>query len=210
MNKDVKEAVKNAIVLMVITLIAGLALGYVYRITKDPIEQQKAAALAASCKAVFPYEEGFEQAVSFAPSEYMVSEQLKNELSQSGIEVGNIYNALASDGSVMGYAIEVTSHEGYGGDIKIMCGVTADGVLRGVSILEISETAGLGMRAESVLVPQIHNMNTDHIIFTKSGKTADNEIDAISGATITTTAFVNIVNASLKVYTEIASLKGGA
>lgn len=210
MNKDVKEAVKNAIVLMVITLIAGLALGYVYRITKDPIEQQKAATLAASCKAVFPYEEGFEQAVSFAPSEYMVSEQLKNELSQSGIEVGNIYNALASDGSVMGYAIEVTSHEGYGGDIKIMCGVTADGVLRGVSILEISETAGLGMRAESVLVPQIHNMNTDQIIFTKSGKTADNEIDAISGATITTTAFVNIVNASLKVYTEIASLKGGA
>lgn len=210
MNKDVKEAVKNAIILMVITLIAGLALGYVYRITKDPIEQQKTAALAASCKAVFPYEEGFEQAVSFAPSEYMVSEQLKNELSQSGIEVGNIYNALASDGSVMGYAIEVTSHEGYGGDIKIMCGVTADGVLRGVSILEISETAGLGMRAESVLVPQIHNMNTDQIIFTKSGKTADNEIDAISGATITTTAFVNIVNASLKVYTEIASLKGGA
>ena len=210
MNKDVKEAVKNAIVLMVITLIAGLALGYVYQITKDPIEQQKASALAASCKAVFPYEEGFEQAASFAPSEYMVSEQLKNELSQSGIEVGNIYNALASDGSVMGYAIEVTSHEGYGGDIKIMCGVTADGVLRGVSILEISETAGLGMRAESVLVPQIHNMNTDQIIFTKSGKTADNEIDAISGATITTTAFVNIVNASLKVYAEIASLKGGA
>ena len=92
----------------------------------------------------------------------------------------------------------------------MVCGITADGVLRGVSILEISETAGLGMRAESVLVPQIHNMNTDSIVFTKSGKTEENEIDAISGATITNTAFVNIVNASLKVYSEIASLKGGA
>lgn len=210
MNKDIKEAVKNSIVLIVITLLAGLALGYVYRITKDPIEQQKAVALAASCKAVFPYEEGYEQAASFAASDHAVSDQLKNELSQSGIEVGNIYNALSADGSVIGYAIEVTSHEGYGGDIKLMCGITADGVLRGVSILEISETAGLGMRAESVLVPQIHNMNTDSIVFTKSGKTEENEIDAISGATITTTAFVNIVNASLKVYSEIASLKGGA
>ena len=210
MNKDVKEAIKNAIVLIVITLLAGLSLGGVYQMTKEPIEHQKALALAESCKAVFPYEEGFEQAASFAASDYMVSEQLKNELSQNGIVVGNIYNALSADGTVIGYAIEVTSHEGYGGDIKLMCGITADGVLRGVSILEISETAGLGMRAESVLVPQIHNMNTDQITFTKSGKTAENEIDAISGATITTTAFVNIVNASLKVYSEMASLKGGA
>lgn len=210
MNKDVKEAIKNAIVLIVITLLAGLALGGVYQMTKEPIEQQKALALAESCKAVFPYEDGFEQAASFTASYYMVSEQLKNELSQNGIVVGNIYNALSADGNVIGYAIEVTSHEGYGGDIKLMCGITAEGVLRGVSILEISETAGLGMRAESVLVPQIHNMNTDQISFTKSGKTDDNEIDAISGATITTTAFVNIVNASLKVYSEMASLKGGA
>lgn len=210
MNKDVKEAIKNAIVLIVITLLAGLSLGGVYQITKEPIEQQKALALAESCKAVFPYEEGYDQAASFAASDYMVSEQLKNELSQNGVEVGNIYNALSADGNVIGYAIEVISHEGYGGDIKLMCGITADGVLRGVSILEISETAGLGMRAESVLVPQIHNMNTDQISFTKSGKTQENEIDAISGATITTTAFVNIVNASLKVYSEMASLKGGS
>ena len=81
-----------------------------------------------------------------------------------------------------------------------MCGITSEGVLRGVSILEISETAGLGMRAESVLVPQIHNLNAEHITFTKTGSTSESEIDAISGATVTTTAFVNIVNASLDVY----------
>ncbi|MBO7530466.1 MAG: FMN-binding protein [Lachnospiraceae bacterium] len=85
-----------------------------------------------------------------------------------------------------------------------MCGVDTYGTLKGVSILEISETAGLGMRAESVLVPQLRNLNVDHITFTKVGKQAENEIDAISGATVTTTAFVNAVNASLDVFAEIA------
>ena len=84
-----------------------------------------------------------------------------------------------------------------------MCGVSDTGVLRGISILEISETAGLGMRAESVIVPQIHNLDVTQITYTKTGKTRDDEIDAISGATITTTAFVNMINASLDVYAEI-------
>ena len=210
MNNDVKAAFKDGLVLVIITLIAGLALGAVYQLTKEPIAQQKELALAESCRAVFPDEEGFVQATSFTPCNHALSEQLKTQLAGEGITVGNIYNAVSADGNTAGYAIEVTSSEGYGGDIKLMCGISSEGVLRGVSILEISETAGLGMRAESVLVPQIHNMNVTEITFTKTGKTAENEIDAISGATITTTAFTNIVNAALAVYGEISSVKGGA
>ncbi len=209
MNTDVKNACKDAIILLVITLFAGLALGAVHEITLEPIEQQKQAAVVKSCNAVFPDEEGFAHVADFMEAEEGIREQLGALTFDNGISIGNIYYALDDAGNRTGYAIEVTSAEGYGGDIKVMCGVTTDGVLRGVSILEISETAGLGMKAGNVLVPQLHNISAEHITFTKTGSTSESEIDAISGATITTTAFVNIVNAALDV-SGIISSEGGA
>ena len=210
MNKDYVAAAKDALVLIIITLVAGLCLGGIYELTKEPIAHQKELAITESCKAVFPDEEGFAPVASFVLSDAVISESLAAELKQNGITVGNIYTALTADGSLAGYAIEVTSAEGYGGDIRIMCGISADGTLRGISILEIGETAGLGMRAESVIVPQIHNLNVAEITYTKTGKTSEDEIDAISGATITTKAFVNMINAALEVSNEINPVKGDA
>lgn len=209
MNADVKNAIKDALILLAITLIAGLALGGVHVITLEPIERQKELAVANSCKAVFPDEEGFPHVVSFIPAEDGVRDQVTSFKFDNGVSVGNLYYALDDNGNRVGSAIEVTSGEGYGGDIKLMCGVTNDGTLRGVSILEISETAGLGMKAGTVLVPQLHNISAGHITFTKTGSTSESEIDAISGATITTTAFVNIVNAALDVSGTI-NPEGGA
>ena len=210
MNKDLNSALKDALVLVVITLVSGLLLGLVNMLTEEPIRLQKEQAVIESCNAVFPSEQGFAEAATFEMTGYVPSESLIAELSKDGITVGNVYKAIGTDGSVTGYAIEVTSAEGYGGDIRLMCGITSDGILRGVSILEISETAGLGMRAGDVLVPQIHNLDVDHIVFTKTGKTSSNEIDAISGATITTTAFVNCVNGALDVSEELFPMEGGA
>lgn len=210
MNKDYVAAAKDALVLIIITLVAGLCLGGIYELTKEPIAHQKELAITESCKAVFPDEEGFAPVASFVLSDAVISETLAAELKQNGITVGNIYTALTADGSLAGYAIEVTSAEGYGGNIRIMCGISADGTLRGISILEIGETAGLGMRAESVIVPQIHNLNVAEITYTKTGKTSEDEIDAISGATITTRAFVNMINAALEVSNEINPVKGDA
>ena len=210
MNKDYVAAAKDALVLIIITLIAGLCLGGVYELTKEPIAHQKELAVTESCKAVFPDEEGFTPVTNFVLSETTVSEGLALQLKQNGVTVGNIYTAMAADGTVAGYAIEMTSAEGYGGDIRIMCGITSEGVLRGISILEIGETAGLGMRAESVIVPQIHNLAVSEITFTKTGKTSTDEIDAISGATITTRAFVNMINGALEVCNEINPVKGDA
>ena len=210
MNKDYVAAAKDALVLIIITLIAGLCLGGVYELTKEPIAHQKDLAVTESCKAVFPDEEGFASVASFVLSDAAVSEGLALQLKQNGVTVGNIYTALSADGTVAGYAVEVTSSEGYGGDIRIMCGISSEGILRGISILEIGETAGLGMRAESVIVPQIHNLDVTEITFTKTGKQAPDEIDAISGATITTRAFVNMINGALEVCNEINPVKGDA
>lgn len=210
MNKDVKEAVRNAIVLLIITFVSGLALGGVYHITEEPIAAQKELAVSRSCMAVFPPDMYASEGLSFVLTDIKPSDTLAKGFKENGVTVGNIYGAYSGEGAFEGYAIEVTSSEGYGGDIKIMCGISAEGRLNGVSILEISETAGLGMRAESVLVPQLHGLNSEHITFTKTSKQSPDEIDAISGATVTTTAFVNCVNASLDVFAEISSAEGGA
>ena len=75
------------------------------------------------------------------------------------------------------------------------------------SLLSISETAGLGMRAEEVLKPQFAGKNVAKFAYSKSGASADNEIDAISGATITTNAVTNGVNAGLYYFQTV--LGGG-
>ena len=94
-----------------------------------------------------------------------------------------------ASGTVLGYVLTVTTHEGYGGDIQFTVGVRNDGTLNGISLLSISETAGLGMQAGDVLVPQFADKNAYPYVY--------NEIDAISGATITTNAVTNGVNAGV-------------
>ena len=77
-------------------------------------------------------------------------------------------------------------------------GVADDGTLNGISILSISETAGLGMKADTdEFKNQFADKNVEKFEYTKNGATEDNQIDAISGATITTNAMTNGVNAGL-------------
>jgi electron transport complex protein RnfG len=118
----------------------------------------------------------------------------------TGMDIDEVSQALDASGNILGYVITVTDHNGYGGDIQFSMGVTLDGTLNGISLLSISETAGLGMRAGDVLVPQFTDKNVETFTYTKTGSTSDSEIDAISGATITTKAVVNGVNAGLEYF----------
>ena len=96
--------------------------------------------------------------------------------------------------------LTMTSHEGYGGDITFTMGIQNDGTLNGISLLSISETAGLGMKAGTVLVPQFAGKQVSQFTYTKTGSTMDSQIDAISGATITTNAVTTAVNAGLYIF----------
>ena len=129
----------------------------------------------------------------------------------TGCSIDEYAAACDADGNLLGYVITVTTHEGYSGDIQFTIGVRSDGTLNGMSILSISETAGLGMRAEEVLVPQFAGKKADRFVYTKSEASADDEIDAISSATITTSAVVDGVNAGLYYFqTELAQQTGAA
>ena len=87
-------------------------------------------------------------------------------------------------------------------------GVRSDGTTNGISFLSLSETAGLGMEADTdSFKSQFAGKNVDKFQYTKSGATVDEEIDALSGATITTNAVTNAVNAGLE---YVKSINGGA
>ena len=187
--------IKDALILFAITVVAGLLLGMVYDVTKEPIAQQKAKAKQKACANVFAEASAFETVTD--SDGVAVSDNI------DGVDIDEVMRAVGSDGTLAGYVITVTDHEGYGGDIQFSMGVTLDGTLNGISILSISETAGLGMKAGDVLVPQFANKKVEQFTYTKSGATNDSEIDAISGATITTNAVVNGVNAGLVYFNNV-------
>ena len=150
-----KEAIrtlwKEAGILFAITLAAGIILGYVYELTKEPIRQQQEKAIQEACRQVF------QEAEEFRTSNDALPVSLAEELADGGVTIGTVYEAYgaSADGQgLLGYVVETTSSEGYAGDITLYVGITLDGTVNGVSILEISETPGLGMRAEEVLAPQ--------------------------------------------------------
>ena len=191
-----KSMLKDAAILFAITLCAGLILGFVFNITKEPI------AIAEEKAAQEAYKEVFPDAAAFAKIELAVPEDAEYGASWTAagyesVEIGQVLWAKDTSGTVLGYVITVTTHAGYGGDITFTMGIRQDGTVNGISILSISETAGLGMKAEEVLKPQFANKQVAQFAYTKSGATMDSEIDAISGATITTDAVVTAVNGGL-------------
>jgi len=103
----------------------------------------------------------------------------------------------------------VTTSDGFDGNITLALGVNADGVVNGISFTELHETAGMGMRAdEEAFKGQFAGKSDDPFKMTKSGEAgAANEIEAISGASVTSRAVVNAVNAGLDFYASV--MKGG-
>ncbi|MCR5283750.1 MAG: RnfABCDGE type electron transport complex subunit G [Lachnospiraceae bacterium] len=198
-----KAMMKDAVILFLITLVSGLMLGFVYDLTKEPIAAQNVAKKNAAYQTVFPDAADFE-IISEKPE--LAPAEVSSFVQANGFDadIDEIASAKDASGQDIGYVITVTDHEGYGGDITFAMGIKNDGILNGVSILSIAETAGLGMRADEVLVPQMPGKDlTKEVTFTKSGNASGNEVDAISGATITTTAFVNGINAGRCVLNDL-------
>lgn len=191
------KIIKDALALTLITLVAGVALGGVYEITKDPIARQEAQAKAEA------YEQVFTDAAAFEEIEMddTLIQTIRDQLDQEGYKAQSIEEVMRAEdqsGETLGYAFTVVTSEGYGGDIQFSMGVQNDGTLNGISILSIGETAGLGMNADTpAFKDQFVGKQVEKLQYTKNGATQDDEINAISGATVTTNAMTNGVNAGL-------------
>lgn len=194
------KIVKNTVILTIITLVAGALLGLVYEITKEPI------AIAQENGKQEAYRVVLSEAETFGAYEEFDAEEAKSVVSEAGYTDDITEVAVAEDasGEAIGYVVSVTSHDGYGGDISISVGILNDGTVKGIEMLSISETAGLGMKAdEPAFKEQFKDKQVEKFTYTKSGEEGDDKIDALSGATITTNAVTNAVDSALVYFQNV-------
>lgn len=187
---------KDALILFAITLVAGACLGGVYEITKAPIAAANQAAKERAFREVLA------DAASFAMDDYSAALDKVNtevkELDFGNVSVDECATGMDASGAAIGYVVTATSKDGYGGDVTVSVGITTDGEVKGIEFLTLNETAGLGMNASKPeWKGQFADKKVEQFSVTKSGSTSDEEIDAISGATITSNAVTNAVNTAL-------------
>lgn len=190
---------KDALILFAITLIAGICLGFVYDLTKKPIEEGVIAANNATYRQVLP--EAAEFSDVEGSKEQLAVFKASGELTGLGfgnVALESVLEGKSEDGAVVGHVINALSNDSYGGAVKLSIGFDASGAITGVGIREINDTPGLGLKAkEPSYLDQFVGKDAEFLTVTKSGNAAENEINAISGATITSAATTNAVNAAI-------------
>lgn len=195
MKKD--SFIRDALILFVITLVSGFCLGLVYDITKVPIANAKEKAKQEAFKKVFA------EAVSFPENPENTAKigekaQEIEGLGLGNVEINEIVDAMDSNNQLIGHVVTATSNDGYGGAIKLSVGITNEGSINGIAFLTISETAGLGMNAlKPQFYEQFNSKSADKFTVVKTDPKNDTEINALSGATVTSKAVVAAVNASV-------------
>ena len=198
---------KPVIAMVLITLFAGVALSGVYSMTRPTIEAHEEATKAAAYVAVVP------EAVTFEHDEAADAAIAALDGQVYGTKFGKAYvneAFVAKDaaGNTVGYALSVTSGDGYDGNVTLSMGLDANGKVLGIAFTELTETPGMGMLAdEPAFKDQFADRQVDQFVHNKGGVTGDNVIDAISGASTTSGAVVNAVNAGLDFFHSV--MQGG-
>ncbi len=175
--KTLKEFVVPTITLFVICLVATLLLGVTNNVTAPIIEELAIETEIKSRQIVFADAANFGEA----------------NILEDGTSV---VAALDESGNTIGYVV-VNTAKGYGGDISVMTGVDLEGKVTGVNILSHAETAGLGAKAAEQSFRDKFVGLVSGIAVSKD-RPGENSIDAITGATITSRAVTEAVNAAIE------------
>lgn len=178
MKITAKDILKPALILFVICLVVTALLAGTNLLTKDKIAEQSALEAEQSRKVVLSDADSFEEA--------------------DGYYVGKTNN------ETVGYVFQ-TEAKGYGGAVKVMTGISADGQITGVVILEHSETPGLGANAEKTSFTDQFKQTAPEkgITLVKNKAPSDGEIEAMTGASITSRAVTNAVNEAITKYNTV-------
>ena len=185
MAKKAQSTLPNMLLsLTAIALVAAAALASLNAVTKAPIEAAQKAKVENAISAVLP-----------------TFETLKD----STVDGNVCHIGMAADGTMVGAAVEASDGNAFGGLLRVMVGFDKEGNITGYQILETHETPGLGAKAgewfqaggKGAVVGK--NPDSDNLTVKKDG----GEVDAISGSTITSRAFLRVVAAAYKSFQSI-------
>ena len=175
MQKKDSTFINMVLSLMVITIVAGFSLGFVNDLTKGPKAKAKLERKINALKLVLP---------NFDNNPVADKKLIKSDKAKDSIE---IYTALL-DSVIVGSAFTVPSYKGFSGLIKIMVGFNPNGKIQNIVVLEQKETPGLGTKIkDEKFIDQFRNKDPSsfNLKVIKDG----GNVDAITGATITSRAF---------------------
>ncbi len=184
MKKD--SIIINALILFVITLIAGLLLGLTFNVTAEPRAYQTKLKTEVALNAVLEDAKFSELAIEGETK--FITKGYKGTTEDDG------------SGDVLGYAYQLETTEGYGDVIKLMVGINADGTISGIDIVSHTETPGLGAAADEPKFKDQFKMKLAETLTLKKGAKEPQDIDAMGGATITSNAVTNAVNEAIDYY----------
>ena len=180
----VKKAIHLGGTLLAVTAVTGIFLGVVEHFTSQAIKQVELAAKNEAFKNVMPIAQTFEP--------------------MNLVENDSVLDIVqAKDSSVVvGWCMTVET-KSYGGPLQFIAGITKDGAVKAINILSHSDTPGLGARATE---PEFYGQFTDKtqlpLKVVKGSAGNPDEIAAISGATITSNAVTDGVNAAVEYWSK--------
>ena len=177
-----KQIVKFSLILLIITAVSAGLLGIANDVTKVVIQEKAMEANLVYMKEIIADADEFKM--------------VENPAVAGVDSVEEAYEALKG-GSTIGYIIK-TKTSGYGGDVVMLTGINSDGTIAGMKVASQSETPGLGAR---ITEPEFSGQF--------AGKSAANELNlgtdvqAVSGATVSSRAATNGVNAAIKLFDSV-------
>ncbi len=187
-DMDPKYIIKLTVTLLVTCVVVAGLLGLVNKVTLPNITAANERKTAEAIQKVMPDMDG-------SPATVDVTDEMAAAASGAGASVTEAYEAQAG-GSTIGYALKIVS-SGSQGNIEMMVGIDTEGVVTGVSIVNNSETAGIGSRVMA---------NENGVLDQFQGKSAadgtltvGSNVTAITGATVSTRGVTTGVNAALAV-----------
>lgn len=182
---DINRVPVTTAILFLICIIVTAALAGTNFITKDRIAALEAETEKKAMAIVLPAENYTEAKTTFENTEYT-------------------YYVAKNGEETKGYLIS-TSENGYGGEIKVMIGVDKGGTVTGVNILSAGdETPGLGANVtKKSFYSQFTGKAKDIVLQKNQADASKNEIKAVTGATISSTAVKNAVNDGLNILESV-------
>ncbi|MDO5014707.1 MAG: RnfABCDGE type electron transport complex subunit G [Clostridia bacterium] len=181
--KKAKVILIPTISLFIICMVATALLALTNKVTLPKIEEINMEIAAESRKQVLPEATSFEK--------------------KNADGVGEYYIGLDKDKNIVGYVFTCPgTNKGYGGVVEVMTGIDKEGKVTGVNPITLNETPGLGMNAAKDTFKNQFKGKSGELEVIKSAP-KDNQIQALTSATVTSRAFTSSVNAALENYEKI-------
>lgn len=185
------ETLKLALILFLITAVSATVLAISNDITAPRIAEADRLKDEQAKMEILPQGDRFEP----------LEENKLDEIKRDSGNILEIYEGYSGN-DLVGYTIK-TMVNGYAGEIEFMTGISTEGKITGIKVLNHGETPGLGANAtKNYFTDSFRNKSIDGEIVSSKSPTGESEVQALTSATMTTNAIVDGVNIAREVYNQ--------